>query len=230
MPKPSSIIVTAAALMNDAAQTLYDNTVCIPFVNMALMELQETFELNDIPLSNETSVPITMKAGKYLLGHDTNPALPSDLIEIKQLWESQSGQDNWTPMTKFEYLPHTLENGQTISQFLLWVLLKDRITLIPANQDIDIKIDYISSIFVKITSLNVEVDMPYVNVESYLQYKTAALLAMFIAENETRSMALDSLAGTALNRSMGVKVKGMQEIVTRRRPFRAAFKSRRVNY
>jgi hypothetical protein len=231
MPKPSTIITASAVLMNDATQTLYTNDVCLPLLNLALAELQETFEQNDIPITNETSTAIRVKAGISRIGIDTNPALPGDLIEIKELWESQAGQEQWTPVDKREYLPHQMQNGQLISKFLIWALIKDRITVIPANQDNDLKIDYTSTMFnLPIKIANVNVNMPFTNVETYLEYKTAALCAMFIAENETRAMALDSLAGTSLNRSMGIKVKGMQEIVTRRRPFRAAFKFRRNYY
>lgn len=231
MPKPSAIISTAAALMNDRIQTLYTNTECLPYLNLALDELQEIFELNDIPITNETSVTIPIKSGIFRIGHDTVPALPSDLIEIKQLFESPSGQEQWTPMTKFEFLPHTLENGQLISQFLLWAWDKGRIRLIPANANNDIKMDYTASMFnTPILIANINVNLPFTNIGTYLDYKTAALCAMFIAENETRALALDSLAGTALNRALGIPVKGMQQIVTRRRPFRASFKQRRVNF
>lgn len=229
MPKPSSIISAAAALMNDAAQTQYTNVNVLPYLNLALQELQETFEQNDIAITNETSASILVKAGVDRIGIDTNPALPSDLIEIKQLWESQAGQEVWIPMTKQEFLPHRLQNGQTISQFRIWALIKDRIRVIAANQDNNIKIDYVSSMFIlPMTIARININMAFTNVETYLEYKTAALCAMFIAENETRAMALDSLAGTALNRSMGIKVKGNQEITSRRRPFRASYKQRRA--
>src|SRR6266851_4896674 len=120
MPTPSEIITTVASLMNDYTQSQYTNTACLPFFNLALDELQELFELNGIPITNNTSAIITLAAGINILGIDTTPALPSDFIETQQLWESPTGLNKWTPMIKKEFIPHYLEDGTTISQFLIW--------------------------------------------------------------------------------------------------------------
>jgi hypothetical protein len=231
MPKPSEIITTVASLMNDSAQSLYTNAVCLPYLNLALDELQELFELNGIPVTNETSAAITIKSGVSELGFDTTPALPSDLIEIQQLWESGTGLNQWTPMIKKESIPHYLEDGTTISMFLIWAWEDDRIKLIAADQDNDLKIDYTRSIFkTPILIKDINVNLPFTNVKTYLEYKTGALCALFIAENESRALALDSLTGTALSRALGIPIKGMQSITTRRRPFRHSFKHRGVSY
>jgi hypothetical protein len=227
MPKPSEIITTVASLMNDYTQSVYVNAACLPFLNLALDELQEIYELNDIPVTNETSAAITIPAGVNRIGFDTVPAFPSDLIEIRQLWESPSGLQHWTPVDKRDTLPHYLENTTLISQFLIWVLEQGRVKFIPANSDVDLKIDYIASLFnTPILIKDINVNLPFTNIKTYLEYKTAALCAMFIAENESRALALDSLTGTALSRALGIPIKGMQSIVTRRRPFRASFKRR----
>lgn len=217
--------------MNDSAQAVYTNAVCLPFLNLSLDELQELFELNGIPITNETSTTLTVAAGVHVIGTATTPALPTDLIEIQQLWESTSGLNQWTPMIKKEFLPHYLEDGTTISMFLIWAWEKGSIQLIAANAANDLKLDYTANMFntpIVIGAINT--DLPFTNIKTYLEYKTAALCAMFIAENLDRALALDSLAGTALSRSLGIPIKGMQSIVTRRRPFRHSFKHRGVNY
>ncbi len=217
--------------MNDSAQTQYTNTVCLPFLNLALDELQEIYEQNGLPITNESSAAITIPAGVSRIGFDTTPALPSDLIEIQQLWESTTGLNQWTPMIKKEFLPNYLLDNTTISMFLIWDLEHGRVKLIAANQSNDLKIDYTGSIFnTPILIKDINVNLPFTNIKTYLEYKTTALCAMFIAENETRAGALDSLAGTALNRALGIPIKGMQSVVTRRRPFRHSFKHRGVSY
>ncbi len=232
MPKPSEIITTVAGLMNDASQSLYTNAVCLPFFNLSLDELQELYELNGIPTANEhTPAAITIKAGVSSLGFDTTPALPSDFIELQQLWESPTGLNNWTPMIKRDFIPHYLEDGTTISQFLIYSWEQGRINLVAANQDNDLKLDYTASIFnTPILIKDINVNLPFTNVKTYLEYKTAALCSMFIAENESRALALDALAGTAISRALGIPIKGMQSITTRRRPFRYSFKHRGVSY
>lgn len=231
MPRPSEIITSVAMLMNDYSQSQYTNTAVLPFLNLSLDELQEIYELNGIPVTNETSKAIRIPAGINRLGFDTTPAFPSDLIEIQQLWESPAGLNQWTEVIKKEFIPHYLEDNTTISQFLVWELEGGRIKLIAANADNDLKLDYVGKIFnTPILIKDINVNLPFTNIKTYLEYKTAALCAMFIAENETRAMALDSLTGTALNRALGIPVKGMQSIVTRRRPFRQSFKVRGTSY
>lgn len=231
MPKPSAIISTVATLMNDTAQSLYDNAAVLPYLNLSLNILQEIYELNGIPITNKTPATINVPAGVSKIGFDTTPAIPSDLIEIQQLWESDEGQDTWIPMVKKEFLPHYLQVDALISQFLVWSWMEEEIRVIPANVDIDLKMDYIGSIFkTPILIGNVDVNIRATNIQTYLEFETASLCAMFIAENETRAMALAGMAGTALDRALGIPIKGMQSILTRRLPFRSSFKRRGIAY
>src|SRR5438132_980928 len=189
MPRPSDIITTVAGLMNDFSQSLYTNATCLPFFNLALDELQEIYELNDIPVTHSTSAAIKIPSGVDRVGFDTTPSLPSNLIEIQQLWESTSGLNKWTPMIKKEFLPNYLKDGTSISMFLIWDQENGRIKLIAANTDIDLKIDYIGSLFkTPILIKDINIDLPFTNIKTYLEYKTAALCAMFIAENESRAL------------------------------------------
>lgn len=217
--------------MNDSEQSTYNNSTCLDLLNLALNELQELYEQNGLPVTNTVSKAITIPAFVASIGHDTNPALPSNLIEILQLWESPSGLNQWTGVDKREFLPHYLEDTTTISQFLIWALDGGRIRLIAANAPNDLKIDYTASVFnTPIQIKDVNVNLPFTNITTYLEYKTAALCAMFIAENESRAMALDSLGMTALNRALGIPIRGMQSVVTRRRPFRASLKARGTSF
>lgn len=232
MPKPSTIITTAAALMNDSAQTRYTNAVVLPYLNLALNILQEVFELNDIPKTHKTSATILVPANTRRVGFDTTPTLPVDLIEIQQLWESQEGQNRWIPVTKRDFLPHSLEiNSSQISQFLVWAWMSDSINILPALSPNDLKLDYTGSVFkTPIVIANIDVEIHAINIQTFLEFETASLCAMFIAENETRASALAGEAGTALQRSLGISIKGTQSILFRRRPFRASFKRRGVSY
>jgi hypothetical protein len=191
---------------------------------MALDELQETFEHNNVPVTNKVSTTLTVPAGTVSIGFSTVPALPTDLIEIQQLWESLTGQDEWIPMSRKEFLPHYLETPP-INQFIFWAWIDQHITLPLCNQINDIKIDYIKSIFnTPIVIADINVDLGIINVKTYLGYKTASLCSMFIGENETRAAVLNGQAEEALARTIGISTKGRQGITTRRRPFRAGYK------
>ena len=68
--------------------------------------------------------------------------------------------------------------------------------------------------------------IPVMNCRSYLSFKTAALCAMFIGENQTRAQILEAQADEAMERMTGMSNKGRQQMMTRHRPFRAGYKAR----
>lgn len=228
MPKPNEIIDMVASLQNDTAQTVYTDAAVLPYFNMALRDLQEEFELNNIPVTNEVSSSLNVPLNTTVIAFtSTTPTLPSNLIEIQRVWESDEGQNVWTPMFKREFIPHYIE-GVNVTKFGIWAWMDNEIHLPSSIQDNDLKLDYTKSIFstIAIAAIDTEMGIKFQNVFSYLGYRTAALCSLFIGENETRAMALQGEAGQALYKSMGISVKGKQSIMVRRRPFRASYKGR----
>lgn len=234
MPTPAEIIDNVASLQNDSAQETYNDGACLPYLNIVLDELQEIFEQNNIPVTNEVpavlNVPAAVSPGTTVIGFSTTPALPSNLIEIQRVWERLKNTDPWVPMSRVEFISHYLE-GQLVTQFQFWAWIDNEIHVLNSLQDNDLKLDYIKSIFatpISIDDIDVDLGVQFKNVKSYLGYKTAALCSMYIGENETRAMTLNAQADDALSRSLGISIKGRQAINTRRRPFRASFKRRSV--
>jgi hypothetical protein len=229
MPTPAQVIAMVASLQNDTAQTQYTDDACLPYLNIALDELQEIYEENNIPVTNEVSAIITVPLGINTIGFSTIPALPANLIEIQELWESQSGANNFTPMDKLEFLPQYIV-GETYSNFMFWSWINNEIRLPTGNQAIDLRLDYIKSIFstpIAINLVNTDLGIRFKNIKTYLGYETAALCSMYIGENETRALSLHSKAVEALDRTLNIPTKGRQSINTRRRPFRSAYKNTR---
>lgn len=221
----------SASLMNDTAKTVYTYTVQIPYLNMALAELQEHFQLNNIPVTSVTSAGITVPIGTTEIGpvdggvgETTAPNYPTDLIEIQQLWERLSGsEDPYVPLVKKEYLPHFLDD-MPVSSLLIWAWVNQQIKFVGATTARQVKIDYIKAIFAEITSEDDEIGV--INAQSFLMYRTAALCTQFIGENESRASALNDMAVAAADRVTGIGVKGKQSITIRRRPFRQSYKAR----
>lgn len=219
----AQVMAKSAALLNDQAQQVYTNTVQLPYLNMSLQELQETFEQNNIPVTAETSDVIEVDEGISEIGFDTTPALPSDLVEIQEVWESQRDQNLWTPVSRRDYLPQYLE-GQEYSQFLWYAWNSQLIKLLPSTNDNDLKLNYTRSLFSEITDESTPITV--VNCATFLEYRTAGLCARFIGEDTPRADQLDGMAILALDRALGIGTKGQQAIFTRRRPFRASYKNR----
>lgn len=233
------VINFSSARLNDVNQSLYSNAVQLPFVNIALAELQEIYEANNIPVTDTTSAIIEIDAndpdvsivnGVMSIVFPPDPLiigvpyLPDNLIEIKVLWESPRDLNQWTPMTRLDYLPQ-YQVGVQINQFLYYQWATNELKLIAANADNDIKIDYIRNLFTEIE--DVDDDLLVQNSLSYLGNRVAALISSDLMEDLERSNRLYNDAIGGLDRALTIPTKGRQRILTRRRPFRSGYKSNR---
>lgn len=224
----AEILSGSAAALNDQNRAIYTNTVLLPYLNIALAELQEVFELNNIPVTNKTSATINVPAGTTSIGFTTTPALPADLVEIQELFESQEGQNAWIPVAKRNYLtPYYLGSTQ-ITMFGVWAWMEQAIKVNAAIVDIDLKLDYIKFLFEPVVIGDINDDNTIINTDTFFIYRVAGLAAEFIGENKTRADTLNAFGVASLDRSLGISVKGQQSIPIRRRPFRAQFKRRRT--
>lgn len=214
----------AAAIMNDGSKSVYSYAVQFAYLNMALQDLQEHYQQNEIPVVATGSTDITVPAGiDHLAFADspTTPRLPDDLIEPSVVWERQHNINPYTLVTRVNNLDLGLA-GQEIDQFIWYVWEDNELRFFAANTDIDIKMNYIRALFATVSD---EDDViPITNGIGYLANRTARHLSFFIAENPTRGNELDADATASLDRLLSIGTKGKQAIITRRRPFRAAYK------
>lgn len=231
MSYAASVVLDAAAvLMNDQAKAVYTNAVVLPYLKIALKDLQMEYEINNIPVTNETDDEVVVEIGINVVnefGGDP-PNYPEDLVEIQQIWERLDGsEDPYIPLDKFEFLPHNLE-GVALPSLSYWSWQDEKIKFNPlgATSDRQLKIDYIKSLFAGVTTADSAISV--INSENFLSYRTAALCASFIGENPTRSQELNAEARISLDQALGISNKGRQAITTRRRPFMSSYRSRRV--
>lgn len=220
----------SASLMNDTAKTVYTHAAQLPYLQMALDEMQETFELNNISVTSVASAGVTVSIGTTSInpvdgiGTGAAPNYPTDLIEVQQLWERLSGStDPYVPMTQVEFIPHTIDTIATES-LSVWAFNNQRIVFPAATTARQVRIDYIKKVFPDLITTTTTIGIA--NARSFLQYRTAALCSQFIGENPTRAEELNNFAQMALDRVVGIGVKGKQSIHTRRRPFMSSYKRR----
>jgi hypothetical protein len=236
----ANVMDKAASLMNDTAKTVYTYAAQMPYLNMALNELEEHFQLNNIPVTNQTSVPITVLAGITTIppfdgvGVEGEPPLggtvppivtyPQDLVEIQGIYERLAGTTNpFIPLVKREFLPHPIDDLPTES-LQYWIWENQVIKFIGATTDREVKLDYIRTIFPEVTNQAAVIGV--INAKTFLFYRTAALCTQFIGENQSRATELNNFAVLALDRVTGIGTKAKQSITTRRKPFMAAYKRR----
>jgi hypothetical protein len=221
----STVLAKASTLLNDTARTVYTYTAVLPYLQIALQELQEHFELNNIPATQLSSALINIPAGitEIVYNGIGVPTLPDNMIEPQQLWEREEGIDPYVPMGRRDYIPHNFE-GTLTGKFSFYTWENNIIKFLPANRDNDIKIDYIKDLFTPLVDETSLINC--INAATFLEYRTAALCAEFIERNLASAGSLNNYAVLALDRATGIGVKGKQTILTRRRPFRAGFKKR----
>lgn len=218
----SEVMDRSAALLNDTAKSIFTYTAQIPYLNIALTDLAQLLELNNVGITNKTSQSIILPANSDVI------PLPADLVEIQQVWQrTNSTLNGFTRIQKFEFLPQYLVN--TITSFIpAWSWQDELIKVIPANTILDIRLDYIKNGFPTVTASTDSISM--INGLNFLAYRTAGHCALYIGENPTRA---DQLYGEAILSSdliMGISSKGKQSIATRRRPFMAGYRTRSGSY
>ena len=214
----SDVMGMSAALLNDPALTDYTFEAQLPYLNIAITELDQNLQEANIPVTNQVSFVYTLNVGDSSIIN-----LPNDIVEIQELEERAAGSnDSFITLPRKEF-PVALPASNSL---LFWCWHNRRITFNPngALSPREVQLKYIGSIFNQVRDQYGSVG-PGVGI-MYLVYKTAALCALFVGENETRSKHLEDMADEAMERIIGVSNKGKQQIMTRHRPFRAGFKAR----
>lgn len=201
----SEVMDSAAAVLNDANKTVYDYNTQLPYLKLALQELQEVFALNALPITEQTSasIPIVAPTNQLEFNAVGSTRLPDNLLEIQQIWEWIGNY--WSPVVR----PNWIWKGNKLQLFALY-------------SNTEVKIDYIGSLFPKY--LRSDTILPVENAFGYLSYKTAELIADQVEHNDARAKTNGARAEAALDRINGITVKSKQQIMARRRPFRSAYK------
>jgi len=221
------IMARSASLLNDTNRHIYTDVNLVPYLNVALQELREEMELNNVAYTNESSAVIPLSVGMDNIGGITGPALPTGLIEIQELWQCERGSNaRWAPIPRYEFLPNSW--SQPANFIPCWAWQGQAIKFIPANTLLDIKLDFIRSNLADISDAGSVIQL--INCENVLAYRTAGLGARYIGENPTRADSLDGDALRARDNFLGINTKGKQSIRTRRRPFQAGYKARNFQY
>lgn len=213
----------AGILLNDVKLTRFTFTLQLPYINMAYGELGEQLEYSDVSFVKESSAVIKVPVGQRDIGGPSGIKLPDNLISPKALFERMSGANSdFVQMAQVEFLPNPQPETLT-NAFIYWTWQNQEFWFTGANCDIDVRIDYIANQFVRLTKPDDQVLL--FNARSFLGFRTAALCAEFIGEDQARAGSLNGNAGAALDRIIGITTKEMQGIRTRRRPFRSGYKS-----
>lgn len=211
----STIIASANMYLNDVSQSLYTNTVLIPHVQNAVLELQSMCLANSIQLLQAETSEQDVTAGSKAL-----PSPPTDMIVPIELFERPWGSTNiedYEPMIHKEWLPDEAQEDT----LRFWVYQRDTIAFLGALTDRGVKMHY----WKLITNISVTTDpIPTLNSQNFLAYRAAATAARFVGENDARADYLDSMAQMFMDTFLTTAVKAIQNLPARRIPFSRKFR------
>lgn len=212
----SEILSGSAPLLNDIGLTSFTYVAQLPYLKIAVEDLRQELMDNGIPVSHFTSAAITIASGETNIGGDDGPALPADLIDIISVWERTSGSNSdYLLMRKLSFLPKV----NSVTSYLgIYSWDNQVISFLGATGPIEIKIDYIGDPLGSVVDENSQ--LRTYNTKNFLIYRNAALCAEFAGEDKERATALNANAQRSLDTLLSISIKGQQNIMTRRRPFR----------
>jgi hypothetical protein len=227
MLQAQDVMHDTAALLNDQGlnnngiPSLFTYAVQMPYLNIAIGELREALEQNNVQVTDSTNVSVIVPIGTTQI---PLVDLPTDLIEIQQLWERTEGctSEDYLSMTRLEYLPPYVVQTTCL---VYWTWQNQILNFIGALIARQLRIDYVADVLPRITDPTDSISV--INAKTYLTYRNAALCAEFIGENTTRATSLNGKSVEAFDRFIAINTKGKQAIATRRRPFMQGFRGRR---
>ena len=216
-----------ASLMNDTARTNYTYAAQLPYLNMAIDDLMEQLEESNASPSNQTSALITLPIGSYRIGSTDSgiiPSYPSDLVEIQEIGERTYGTtDQFVKMSRREFLSRKDVASNVLGEWI-WEDQIIKFQPVGALSIREIELKYVREPIALAADENSVIGT--ISARPYLSFKTAAYCAFYIGENESRAGVLDVKAEQSIERLLNINSKGRQEMITRRRPFRASYKSK----
>lgn len=217
----SKILDRAAFFLNDVNRSYFTNSVLMNPFMVAYDDLREFLVDNNISLMNETTAAYDISTSQTDIGGPTGPPLPTDFMAPYAVWEKLKGSnDDYTIMEPKNFLPKT---ETLVPALRYWQYSNQYIKFIGATTDRNVKIDYIANNL--LVAEDPEAMVSAFNCQSFLAYRTAALAAKYLGENESRSAELNADAGRSIENIVNMDVKSKQNIITRRRPFNQSYRN-----
>lgn len=208
----SEVMDDAAVLLNDAAQTLYNYTVQLPFIKMVMRDLEQELQLagSSLDIIDETAIAVGIG--------DTALALPANFFMPLSLQEKGAADTTYSPMfEKRSLVDLRLTAGKTLQY---WDFSHNSVQFIGATEARTVKMTY----YRLLTEIVDEDSLPdVIGARNLLAYRTAAMCAQYIGRDLDRATLLNSDAAASLERLTALTVKNNQGLRTRRRPFRIKY-------
>jgi hypothetical protein len=207
-----TVVVEVQGLLNDPTGSIYPTQALLPFLNKAYRELQTKLNALGISFSKEVIGVIPFLTGNTNLSDGAG--LPSDFLHPVELGERLLGsEDKFIPIEEREWEPDT----KPANELRYWTWREEALYFVGALTDRQIYLRYIKSLT---PIAAIENPILINDSQTFLAQRTAALAALLLGQNSTRSRDLmtDLYSANGPWEDMkATKVKRLQNIPVRRR-------------
>lgn len=203
----ATVLAQSAVLLNDPAQSTWTNTVLLPCLTKAGEELEQHFEVNEIPIQKQVSIVIEVTTADTELAQ-----LPTDMVEPIHLWErTDDSTEDWIKVREVEFIDMNMNDTNQIVQ---WAYRNGKIYINSPTTDREVKLDYVRSMTaLDSTGATVEVQQA----KNFLAARTAQIAAANIGNNPSKAASLEEDVTTCLDRLIRRMLKNKQGVGGARR-------------
>jgi hypothetical protein len=210
------IITDAQAHLNDSDGTLFSLTNLLVYAQIAMRDLEAQLLVNDVQLLEVVSARITVPAGQLDLDDDqpTDLVVPEKMMEIQ---ESDTTPENWLHMERVQTLP--IETQNELLRY--WTFKENLIKFLGSTANRDVMLWY-KRLIVDVSAHDDPI--VYLQAQNYLGYRTAALAALRMGEDQERSDSLNQDADKSMELLLAIAVKDNQAYPVRQKRYSSKFK------
>lgn len=219
----TTVAARAAALLNDPSQTIYTNTVLLPLIQIAYDELEDRFRVEGVPALSKISATIT-HAASTTQPQNLDISTLTDFIEPIIIEERDTGSTDpaaWTPLIETTWLVNQAQSSSL--NYYSW--REQKIYLLGAIQSRDVRVKYHRDL-TAVAAIGDTIEPS--RALNFLAFRTAALAAKYITQNDSRFQALSIDATNAIMTLVESAIKLRQALPATRKPY-SAFRRSRYN-
>jgi hypothetical protein len=208
------VTALAQSILNDKAGDYWTFDLLLPFLQLAFADLTSELELNEAPITRETTVILTIPANTQVIAFGTMPSLPEEFNLPLSLEERLAGQDNtdWLPMNEVQDVPDDIPT----ELLRYWWYDGEQINFLGSTVDEDIKLKFQANLHVPTTQ---DEYISVRGISNYLSAQTAFYASASIGNDYTMKVA-QSYASTYLERFIRLLTKNKQGLPIRKVGYR----------
>lgn len=207
----SEIMDAAAAILNDPSKNTYTYAAQLPYLRLAVRNLEGKLIVNGLPLFQEVSANIDYTANA------TTITLPSDLFLPIRIFEADrdtTDDNSWKLLSETTWDVNAEPDTRVLTK---WNWREGQIYFLPAAQNREVRLHYIKSTIGTITDQTTDVAIN--RATNTLAFKTAEYISRYVKNNPSRADACKSDGFEEEDNLIGAEVKNNQHKVARRKPY-----------